>query len=308
MLAEQLLSPRKLETLEQEGDAEMGVTIRGLGRFRVNVFKQRGVVGVVVRRVSSKAPTFEDLQLPVVMESLAEYRRGLILITGPAGTGKTTTIASLIGHINRSRRAHIITLEDPIEVLHGDGLCLVDQREVGSDMPSYAAGIRYAVRQDPDVLFLGEIRDSETAEAAIQASESGHLVISTMHTIDAAETVNRFIDLFPSGRQRQVRIALAGSLRAVMCQRLVVEASGEGRVPAVEVLIVNGRVSEAILQPGGIDMISRIMEEGDSYGMQTFDQALVRLVGEGRVKVEDALLAASNAHDFRLALAEAQLV
>ena len=208
---------------------------KGVGRFRVNVFRQRGVVGLAIRRVHSEVPTFEELRLPGVMGSLADSARGLVLVTGPTGTGKTTTIASMIGHINRSRRAHIVTIEDPIEVMHDDMLSIVQQREIGLDTDSYANALRHVIRQDPDVIFVGEIRDPDSAMSAIQAAETGHLVISTLHTIDCMETINRVLDLFPPQQQREVRSSFAGSLRGIVSQRLVAKADGKGRVPAVEV-------------------------------------------------------------------------
>lgn len=306
-LAQQLLPPRRLRELQETGDAEVASTFEGIGRYRVNVYHAHRGTALVLRHITPHVPAFRDLLLPPVVEHLAEERRGLILLTGPAGTGKTTTIAAMIGHINRTRRCHILTLEDPIEVLHHDALASVDQREVGTDMPSYAAGLRYAVRQDPDVLFIGEIRDEETAEAALKAAETGHLVISTLHTIDAAETLNRLINLFLPAQQYQVRRSLAGSLRGVIAQRLIPRASGTGRVPAVEVLVVNGRVSDEILEPGKGGLLSQIMEEGETYGMQTFDQSLLQLVRAGLVNVEDARVAATNPHDFGLAMSKAQI-
>jgi twitching motility protein PilT len=307
-LALEVLTEYKRQELGRHGDAEIAVSFAGLGRFRINCYSQRGMTGVVIRRVITRIPEIEELGLPPVVTRLAEEPRGLVLLTGPSGTGKTTTIAAMIGHINRNRRCHIVTLEDPIEVVHEDGLALIDQREVGTDMPSYADGLKYAVRQDPDVIFIGEIRDEETAEAAMQAAETGHLVISTMHTTDARETVSRLIDLFPVGRQRQARYSVASTLSAVVCQRLVPRADGEGRLPAVEVLVVNGRVVDLILDPSRTDHIHEVIREGGFYGMQTFDQALLELVRNRSITIEDAQLAASNRHDFMLALTEAQLI
>jgi twitching motility protein PilT len=306
-LAMEVLTEHKRLELDRHGDAELAASFDGLGRFRVNAYSQRGMIGVVIRRVITAIPEIQELGLPPVVTNLAEERRGLVLVTGPSGTGKTTTIAAMIGHINRTRRCHIVTLEDPIEVVHEDGLALIDQREVGNDMPSYADGLKYAVRQDPNVVFIGEIRDEETAEAAMQAAETGHLVISTMHTTDARETVSRMIDLFPAGRQRQARYSMASTLSAVVCQRLVPRAHGEGRIPAVEILVVNGRVVDLILDPARTDYIAEVIKEGGYYGMQTFDQSLLDLVRTRQVSIEDAQLAASNRHDFNLALTEAQL-
>jgi twitching motility protein PilT len=307
-LAVELMPTHKRDELDRHGDAEMAASFDGLGRFRINVYSQRGMTGVVIRQVITRIPDIPDLDLPQVVTNLAEERRGLILVTGPSGTGKTTTIAAMIGHINQNRRCHIVTLEDPIEVVHEDDLALIDQREVGTDMPSYGDGLKYAVRQDPDVIFIGEIRDEETAEAAMRAAETGHLVISTMHTTDARETVSRLIDLFPGGRQRQARYSVAGTLSAVVCQRLVPRADGAGRIPAIEILVVNGRVVDLILDPARTDQIVEVIKEGGFYGMQTFDQSLLELVRNRVVTIEDAQLAASNRHDFMLALTEAQLI
>ena len=307
LIAAELLPESKLIEFRETNEADIGYTLEGVGRFRVNVFRQKGHVGVAIRRVRSDIPNFEELKLPPAVGALAAESRGMILITGPAGTGKTTTIASMIGWINQHRKVHIITMEDPIEVVHDDVNSIIDQREIGYDTASYATGMRYVVRQDPDVIFIGEIRDRETVEAAIQAAETGHLVIATLHTLDATETVNRIIDLFPPEMQRQVRVSLAASLKGIMSQRLVPRADGKGRVPAVEVLINTGRVSERIIKPEETASIPDVMAEGDFYGMQTFDQALVRLVQDELVTVEDAMEAATNPHDFNLALKEAQL-
>jgi twitching motility protein PilT len=306
-IAAELLPESKLIEFRETNEADIGYTLEGVGRFRVNVFRQKGLVGVAIRRVRSDIPNFEELKLPQAIGGLAQESRGLVLITGPAGTGKTTTIASMIGWINEHRRVHIVTMEDPIEVVHDDVNSIVDQREIGYDTSSYNTGMRYVVRQDPDVIFIGEIRDRETVEAAIQAAETGHLVISTLHTLDATETVNRIIDLFPPEMQRQVRVSLAASLKGIMSQRLVPRADGKGRVPAVEVLINTGRVAERIMKPEETASIPDVMAEGEFYGMQTFDQALVKLVQDGLVTVDDAMEASTNPHDFHLALKEAQL-
>jgi twitching motility protein PilT len=303
----QLLPETKADEFRRINEADVGYTAEGMGRFRVNAFRQRGVVGVAIRRVRSDIPTFDELLLPPAAATLASEFRGLVLVTGPTGTGKTTTIAAMIGWINEHRTMHIVTIEDPIEVVHDDIGCIIDQREIGLDTMSYAAAMRYAVRQDPDVIFIGEIRDAETAEAAIQAAETGHLVISTMHTLDATETVNRIIDLFPPQQQRQARVSLSASLRGVLCQRLVSRADGKGRVPAVEVLINTGRVQERILDPEETSTIPDVMRDGDFYGMQTFDQALVALVRQGLITPDDASEAATSPHDFMLALKAAQL-
>ncbi len=300
--AEALMSDHKRREFTQTNEADLGHTMAGVGRFRVNVFRQRGVVGLAIRRVRSEVPTVAELLLPPVIEELSNAPRGLILMTGPTGTGKTTTIASMIGHINRTRRAHIVTIEDPIEVVHDDDRAIIQQREIGLDTESYAAALRHVVRQDPDVIFVGEIRDPESALSAIQAAETGHLVISTMHTIDSTETINRLLDLFPASHQREVRTSFAGALRGIVSQRLVPRADGKGRVPVVEVLVATGRIYDRIISPEATGELRDIIAEGAYYGMQTFDQALVKLVQEGLVSEEDAKIASSNPHDFALAL------
>ena len=297
-----VMSEHKRREFEQHNEADIGYTLQGVGRFRINVFRQRGLVGLAVRRVRSEIPTFEELRLPEVMRTLADSPRGLVLITGPTGTGKTTTIASMIGYINRSRRAHIVTIEDPIEVVHDDEMSIIQQREIGLDTDSYEAALRHVVRQDPDVIFVGEIRDAESALSAIQAAETGHLVISTLHTIDCMETINRVLDLFPPQQAKEVRTSFAGALRGIVSQRLVQKADGKGRVPAVEVLVNTGRVFDRIVDPEQTDSIVDVISDGGYYGMQSFDQALVFLVKDGLVHVDEARRTASSPHDFDLQL------
>jgi len=244
-----LMPDHKVREFASTNEADFGYSLPGVGRFRVNVFRQRGAVSVAVRRVRAEVPTFEELGLPMVIKDLADSSRGLVLLTGPTGTGKTTSIAAMIGHINRTRRAHIVTVEDPIEVVHDDDMSIIQQRELGLDTESYAVALKHVIRQDPDVIFIGEIRDPESALSAIQAAETGHLVISTMHTIDATETINRLLDLFPPTQQKEVRTSFAGALRGIVSQRLVPRSDGKGRVPTVEVLIANGRVYDRIIDP-----------------------------------------------------------
>jgi twitching motility protein PilT len=307
-LAREVIPEGKIPDFREGREVDIGYGIQGIGRFRINVYRQRGLVSIAIRLVRSETPTFEELYLPAAVQQLAAEQRGLILVTGPAGTGKTTTIASMIGWINQNRQAHIVTIEDPIEVVHPDMRSVIEQREIGTDTESYTQALRSAVRQDPDVIFIGEVRDRETVEAAIQAAETGHLVIATLHTLDATETVNRIIDLFPAEMQEQVRVSLAASLRGVISQRLVAKADGKGRVPAVEVLINTGRVAERIIDPEQTFTIPDVMAEGEFYGMQTFDQSLVGLVRAGIVTVEAAKEAASSPHDLLLALQAAQIV
>ena len=301
-ISESIMPEHKKREFSQRHEADFGFTMAGVGRFRINVYRQRGHVGLAIRRVRSDVPTFEELLLPPVMRQLGDSQRGLVLITGPTGTGKTTTIASMIGYINRTRRAHIVTIEDPIEVMHEDDLSIIEQREIGLDTESYAAALKHVIRQDPDVIFVGEIRDGDSALSAIQAAETGHLVISTLHTTDATETINRVLDLFPAQQQREVRTSFAGALRGIVSQRLAPRADGKGRVPAIEVLVANGRVYERIIDPEATMEIHDIIREGEYYGMQTFDQSLVRLVQDGLVTEEDAKRVATNPHDFVLAL------
>ena len=302
VFARALMSEHKRREFDESNEADVGYTLAGVGRFRVNVFRQRSMVGLAVRRVRSEIPTFEELRMPPVMAALADSPRGLVLVTGPTGTGKTTSIAAMIGHINNTRRAHIVTVEDPIEVVHEDKLSIIQQREIGIDTASYGAALRHVIRQDPDVIFVGEIRDPESALAAIQAAETGHLVISTLHTPNAVETINRILDLFPGNMAKEVRTSFAAALRGIVSQRLVPRADGKGRVPAVEVLVATGRVFDRVLDADATDTIMDVIREGAYYGMQTFDQALVQLVREGLVREDDARRSSTSPHDFQLAL------
>ena len=302
-----LTTDREKETLEANGEVDFAYSMAGLGRFRVNVHRQRGSLGVAARRILPGAPNFADLQLPPVVEELAKAHRGLVLVTGPTSSGKTTTCGAILKHINETRRCHIVTIEDPIEILHQDALSVVTQREVGQDTMGFHAALRAAMRQDPDVIFVGEIRDMETVSAALQAAETGHLVLATLHTTDVVETVNRVVDMFPAHQQKQTRIALAGSLVGVMTQRLLPKVGG-GRAPAIEILVNNGRVRDCILDGDRTHQIHEIVAESSFYGMQTFNQSLIKLYQSGQVSLEDAKDATSNPHDFELALQKAGLL
>jgi twitching motility protein PilT len=304
-VAHSLMPLHKREEFARTNEADFAYTLDGVGRFRVNVLRQRGTAALAVRQVASEGQTFDELNLPPVIQTLAESHRGLILVTGPTGAGKTTTIAAMLGFINRTRRAHIVTIEDPVEVVHSDDLSLIWQREVGPDTESYAAALKQVLRQDPDVIFVGEIRDAAAATSAIQAAQTGHLVFSTMHTIDAAETVSRVVELFPDREQHQVRASFAGALRGIVSQRLLERIDGRGRIPAVEVLLNNGRVTERILDPEATGELTDIIGDGRYDGMQTFDQALVDLVHRRLVAEDDARAVATNPHDFSLALSGA---
>jgi twitching motility protein PilT len=304
-IAHALMPLHKREEFARTNDADFAYTLGAIGRFRVNVLRQRGTVSLAIRRVAAEGQTFSELQLPPVVQTLCESKRGLVLVTGPTGAGKTTTIAAMIGFINRTRRAHIVTIEDPIEVVHSDDLSMIWQREVGSDTQSYGAGLKHVLRQDPDVIFLGEVRDADSAMSAVQATQTGHLVLSTMHTTDATETVHRFVELFPNREQDAVRNALAGALRGIVSQRLLERIDGRGRIPAVEILINNGRVTDRIVDPDAGDLVD-VIAEGRYDGMQTFDEALIEMVQTGVVAEDDARAAATNPHDLGLALAGAQ--
>ncbi len=299
--ARRLMPPDRWERFAQGNEADFACSLPDGTRFRAAAFRQVGNVGLVLRRVESGGPSFEELGLPPSVRKMAEEHRGLILVTGPTGSGKTTTTAAMIGHINATRRCHIVTVEDPIEILHGDNLALVDQREIGTDTGSFAAALRSAARQDPDVIFVGEMRDLETTGAALQAAATGHLVISTLHTTSAKDTVTRIIDLFPPHQQGQARLSLAGSLQGIVCQRLVPRAGG-GRVAALEVMVMTSRIRELLLDPAQTGSVVDAIVEGDYYGMQTFDQHLLKLHQDGRVTFQDAMDHATTPHDFRIAV------
>ena len=289
-------------------EADCAYSVSGLGRFRVNVFRQRGTIGMIMRRVLTSVPSFEGLGLPDAVARLASEQRGLVLVTGPTGSGKTTTLAAMIDFINRHRECHIVTIEDPVEVLHKDDLASINQREVGFDTLGFAAAMRSAMRQDPDVILVGEMRDLEMVSAALSAAETGHLVFSTLHTIDAKETITRIIDFFPPHQHNQVRSTLAGSLRGTVCQRLVPSADGTSRVAAVEVMIMSGRIQQYILDPANAPDLAEMIADGEYYGMQTFDQALAALFEKGRIDLRGALVAASNPHDLKVLLQQRGLV
>jgi twitching motility protein PilT len=301
-MAAAIMRPDIADNFMRRNEADFAYAVEGVGRFRVNAFRQRGTVAMIFRRVRNSAATIDDLGLPVVLARLANEQRGLVLVTGPTGSGKTTTLAAMIDHVNSTREVHIVTIEDPIEVLHSDQLASIEQREIGVDTADFGSAMRAAMRQDPDVILVGEMRDEETVAAALSAAETGHLVLSTLHTIDATETVNRIVDFFPPHKQKQVRLALAGSLKGIVCQRLVPRADKAGRVAALEVMVANGRIAQCIAEPQTGGDISEIIADGEYYGMQTFDQHLIKLVEQGVVDMEGAALGATNLHDLRVAL------
>jgi twitching motility protein PilT len=282
-------------------EVDLAYSVAGLGRFRCNAFQQRGTIGMIFRVIPMRVATIEDLLLPKVLKKIASEERGLVLVTGTTGSGKSTTLAALIDEINSTRTAHIMTIEDPIEYLHRDNRSVINQREIGVDTRSFGDALRSALRQDPDVILVGEMRDLETIQTALLAAETGHLVFSTLHTLDATETINRIIAVFPPHQQKQVRIQLSSVLKAVISQRLMPKTDGKGRVPAVEVLISTAFIRDAILDKEKTHQIHSAIAQGTSqYGMQTFDQSIFSLFESGLVSYDEALRWASNVDEFKL--------
>jgi len=298
-----LTASERLAEFARDGEIDFSYTVRGLARFRVNAFRQRGSISIACRVVPFDIRNAEQLGLPEAVTNLANEVRGIILVTGTTGSGKSTTLAAMIDHINQTYARNIVTIEDPIEYLHRDQRSVVHQREIGFDTTSFSQALRRVLRQDPDVILIGEMRDEETVATALSAAETGHLVLSTLHTIDAVETVNRIIDFFPPHHHQQVRAMLAGSLRGVISQRLVPTVDGEGRAPACEVLTMTGRVHDLISNPAETAKLSEVIAEGTYYGMQTFDQALLTLYQDGKISMDEALKAATHPHDFKLLVA-----
>lgn len=298
-ILKEIIPDNLVSEFEEDGEADFSYAVQEIGRFRVNAFKQRGSVSIVMRFIPFGVPKLEELNLPEVISRLAQEERGIVLVTGTTGSGKSTTLAAMLDLVNRSMHKHIVTIEDPIEFLHRDVNSIVNQREVGTDTVSFARALRRVLRQDPDIILIGEIRDSESAQIALSAAETGHLVLSTLHTVDATETVNRVIDLFPPHERGQVRTMLAGTLRGIIGQRLI-RAKDGGRAAACEVMVTTGRIRDFIMEPTQTGQIQQAIAEGEYYGMQTFDQALLKLVAEDRVEYAEALTASSNTQDFKL--------
>ncbi|MBN1822956.1 MAG: type IV pilus twitching motility protein PilT [Endomicrobiales bacterium] len=300
-IALSLMNDEQKMVFNQRHEVDLAYTFERIGRFRINVFMQRGVIHLAFRIIPVKVPTIEDLKLPGVISQISDNRRGLVLVTGTTGCGKSNTLAAIINHINSTRTENIITIEDPIEFIHTDNKSIISQRELGFDTLSYLDALRNVVRQDPDVVLLGEMRDLDTVATAITAAQTGHLVLSTLHTVSAAQSINRIIDLFPPHQQNQTRLLLADVLKAVISQRLLPHAGGKGRVPAVEILVVTPLVKKMI-EDNNIPEIVNLMRQGQYYGMQTFNQALIKLFQGGEIKLEDALAAASNPEELMLAV------
>jgi len=301
-MAYSMMSEKLREQFEVKRQVDLAYSIHGLGRFRVNVYQQRGTIAVAIRPIPSNIRPFKELNLPDILEKISAEHYGLVLLTGTTGCGKSTTLAAMIDYINSKRTCHIVTIEDPIEYLINDRMSIVSQREVGFDAPNFLEGLRAALRQDPDVIMVGEMRDLETIETALHAAETGHLVMSTLHTLNAVETVNRIISIFPAHQQEQIRYQLANMLRAVVSQRLIARADGKGRVPAVEILLSTARIRQCIRDKARTHEIQQAIEEGANYGMQSFDQALIDLLKRRLITKEEAYTHCSNPTDFDLKL------
>ena len=300
-IATTVMSASQTETFKRKNDIDLAYSVPGLGRFRCNIFMQRGTIGIVFRVIQMKIPTIDELNLPEVIKKLSMEQRGLILVTGTTGSGKSTTLASMIDLINTSRTEHIMTIEDPIEYLHRDKKSIVNQREIGSDTESFSKALRQALRQDPDIILVGEMRDFETIQTSLVAAETGHLVLSTLHTIDSTETINRIIAVFPPYQHKQVRMQLSSVLKGVISMRLIPKADGKGRVPAVEVLVATAMIKDCVLDPDKTKTIPDVIEQGAlHYGMQTFDQSILGLYKSGLITYEEALRRATNPDDFVL--------
>ena len=303
-IAGEIVRPHLVERFARGEEVDFAYALRDgdRGRFRVNAYLQRDTVAMVFRTIVTKPQTISELHLPEMIRRFADEPRGLVLVAGPTGSGKTTTLAGMVDHINRTRTSHVVTIEDPIEVMHTDDRASISQRELGADTPSFASAMRAALRQDPDVILVGEMRDAQTVATALMAAETGHLVLSTLHTTDATETISRIIEFFPPNEQRQVRLVLAGVLKGTICQRLLPTKDGNSRVPATEVLVVNGRVQSWITDASVREDVQEIIATGDYYGMHTFDQSILDLYARGVIDLRAALAGSTNPHDLTVAM------
>jgi twitching motility protein PilT len=298
-LKQLLTDEAKLREFHEEREVDFSYEIPDLARFRINAFQQRGVISMACRLIPHRVSTIEELALPKVVTELAEEERGIVLLTGTTGSGKSTTLAAMIDHMNHTVSKHVVTIEDPIEFVHRDKRSVINQREVGMDTASFKRALRRVLRQDPDVILIGEMRDEETVQTALSAAETGHLVLSTIHTVDASESINRMLDFFPPHQHAQARSMIAGTVKGVISQRLVPSADG-GRVAVCEIMRMTGRVRDMIIDPAQTGNLVEVIASGGYYGMQTFDQALYGHVAAGRVTFEDAMRVASSPHDFKL--------
>ncbi len=297
----QILNEEQKKRFQVKREMDLALSVSKMGRFRINLYKQRGTLGVAIRRVNTKVPTFEELNLPEVVKDIADAKRGLVVVTGTTGSGKSTTLAAMVEHINATRAENILTIEDPIEYIYRDKKSIISQREVGGDTESFSAALRHAFRQDPDIILVGEIRDVETMNIVLTAADTGHLVLTTLHTLNTIETLSRIISFFPPHQQQQVRLLLSGTLKSVICQRLLSRADGPGRVPATEVLVSTASVRDSILNPEKTENIMDLIETGSiQYGMQSFDQSIMKLYRSGMISYEEALVQCSNPDDFDL--------
>jgi twitching motility protein PilT len=300
---EQVLNPEQKSVFDRRNELDLALSVSKMGRFRVNFYRQRGTTGIAFRLVRSVIPSFEELNLPGALQKLADERRGLIIVTGTTGSGKSTTLAAMIDRINHTRAENILTIEDPIEYIFKDEQSIISQREIGGDTASFVSALRQAFRQDPDVILIGEIRDIETMSIALTAADTGHLVLTTLHTLNAVETISRIISFYPPHQHQQIRLLLSATLRAVICQRLMPRSDGPGRVPAVEVLVSTASVREYIADPTKTPLIPELIESGAiQYGMQSFDQSIMDLFKKGIISYEEAMVQATNPDDFDLRL------
>jgi twitching motility protein PilT len=296
----QVLNEQQLDRFRKKNEMDLALSVAKLGRFRINLFRQRGTTGIAIRAVNTNVPTFEELNLPDTIRKLSLERRGLIIITGTTGSGKSTTLAAMIEYMNSNRDDNILTIEDPIEYIYRDKKSIISQREVGADTESFSNALRHAFRQDPDVILLGEIRDLDTMSIALTAADTGHLVLSTLHTLNAVETISRIISFFPPHQHQQIRLLLGGTLKAIVCQRLLARCDMAGRVPALEVLISTGAVKDYIINPEKTAGIHDLVEQGGQYGMITFDQSIMNLYKSGMISFEEAMNQCTNPDDFDL--------
>jgi len=297
----QILTEDQKVRFFKRNEMDLALSVSKMGRFRINLFRQRGTIGVAIRSVNTLVPTFEELNLPLVLRDISNNRRGMAIVTGTTGSGKSTTLASMIEHINTNRAENVVTIEDPIEYIYRDKKSIISQREIGGDTESFATALRHSFRQDPDVILIGEIRDMETMSIALTAADTGHFVLSTLHTLNTIETINRIISFFPPHQHQHVRLILAATLKAIVCQRLLPRCDGPGRVPAVEVLISTSSVRENIIDPMKTSQIIELIENGAiQYGMQSFDQSIMKLYKAGLISYEEALSQTSSPDDFEL--------
>ena len=300
-IVSQILNEKQLERFHRKNEMDLALSVAKLGRFRINLFRQRGTTGIAIRAVNTNVPSFEDLNLPPVIKKMAQERRGLVIITGTTGSGKSTTLAAVLEEMNSSRSCNILTVEDPIEYIYRDKKAIISQREVGGDTETFASALRHAFRQDPDVILIGEVRDLETMSIALTAADTGHLVLTTLHTLNVVETITRIVSFFPPHQHQQIRLLLAGTVRAVVCQRLLARSDTPGRVPALEIMVTSAAIRECIMSPEKTIDIPELMAQGHSqYGMQTFDQSIMKLYKAGLISFDDAMSQASNPDDFDL--------